>query len=90
MPIVPGIETIVNLVGEPPPLLELERKEVVKQQYLQEYWNGRFIAMIPYCYSCKVPLDWHTAPRDNSTMFSCPNCKRMWIMLPEKKEKKNG
>lgn len=44
-------------------------------QAVQSIWNKKGIAFIPYCITCKCPLDWH---RDEQVLFSCPKCKRIW------------
>ena len=85
MPEINGVDTILSLVGDPPMNINLDRKVVEAQQRLMTAWNNAYIAVIPYCYKCKEPLIWHTAPREDNVMFHCPKCKRIWTM-----EAKNG
>jgi len=75
-----GIDTIQALVGDPPVVISLDRKVMETQQKLMQAWNSTYIAVIPYCYKCKEPLVWHTAPREDDTMFHCPKCGRIWTM----------
>lgn len=77
---VAGIDTIRNLVGEPPMGINLDRKVVEAQQKLMAAWNSSYIAIIPYCYRCREPLTWHEAPREDDIIFHCPRCKRIWMM----------
>ena len=79
MTLVPGVETIVGLVGEPPAEIELDRNDIRKQGILIRSFNKACIGIIPYCYKCKVPLVWHIPPDDNE-MFTCPNCGRVWVL----------
>lgn len=76
--IIPGLETIRNLTGQPPMEIPIDKDTVVKQQEIMQGWNGSFIAVIPYCYKCKMPLTWHTPP-DTDELFHCPNCQRKWV-----------
>ena len=88
MPLVAGIDTIVGLAGQPPAEIELDYDTVKKQQVLFSQWNGCFIALIPFCFKCKVALAWHTAPREEgheNEMFTCPNCGRVWVLGEKKK-----
>lgn len=75
---IPGLETIRNLVGQPPTEIPIERDTVVVQQEVMQGWNGCFIAVIPFCYKCKVALVWHTPP-DTDVLFHCPQCQRKWV-----------
>lgn len=87
---IPGLETIRGLVGEPPPKIPVDKDTMMKQQMLMQEWNPVFIAVIPFCYKCKVPLVWHTPPKSN-TIFHCPQCGRIWVKgeWPES-QNKNG
>jgi len=79
---IPGVETIRNLVGEPPPKIEVPYKLMSKEETLRPAWNHCFIAILPFCYKCKVPLVWHSAPREEGhedELFTCPNCGRVWV-----------
>lgn len=80
MPEVKGIDTIGGLVGEPPMGIHLDRRIVEAQQRLMPLWSSNYIAIIPYCFKCKKPLVWHTAPREDNIMFHCPKCMRVWMM----------
>jgi hypothetical protein len=73
-----GVDTIRDLSGEPPQEIDIPYKLMSKQQILMIAWNACFIATIPYCYKCKVPLVWHSNP-EGKVLFHCPKCKRNWI-----------
>ena len=76
--IVAGLDTIRNLVGQPPEEIPVDRETMSEQQVLMQDWNHSFVAVIPYCYCCKVPLTWHTPPEEE-VLFDCPSCKRRWV-----------
>ncbi len=78
MEIIPGVDTIQGLVGEPPPEIPLSDGLVKQLKALIPVWNNSFIAIIPYCFKCKVPLDWHIPP-DDGELFTCPTCGRDWV-----------
>lgn len=84
-----GVDTIMNLVGEPPTVIELNRKVVESQQRLMSGWNEYHIAILPFCFQCKEPLVWHTVPREDSTMFHCPKCGRIWTMEAKNDKKES-
>ena len=73
-----GIDTIRGLSIKPPKEIEIPYKIQYKQQNLLQGWNACYIAIIPYCFVCKIPLVWHTHPKGN-TLFHCPNCNTKWI-----------
>ena len=68
-----GIDTIHGLVGTPPLLNVIPRKIMRSATMVQQAWNATYIAFIPYCFKCKVPLDWYSPPISNK-IFICPNC----------------
>lgn len=76
--IIPGVETIRGLVGEPPREIPIDRETLTEQQILLPEWNHSYIAMIPYCFKCREPLTWHTPPEDR-ILFDCPKCHRTWV-----------
>ena len=76
--IIKGEDTMQGLVGEPPKKIILPYNLVTAEDLLRPKWNGHFIAIVPYCFKCKVPLNWHTPP-DGNALFDCPKCKRKWI-----------
>jgi len=78
MELIHGIETIRNLVGEPPQQIPIDRETMTEQQVLMPDWNHMYIAIIPYCFKCKEPLTWHTPPEDD-ILFDCPRCHRIWV-----------
>ncbi|GAG97012.1 unnamed protein product, partial [marine sediment metagenome] len=55
------------------------------QHTLQQGWNRLYMAIIPYCFKCKVPLVWHIHPKD--TLYHCPLCGTKWV---KEKEWNNG
>lgn len=83
-----GIDTILGLVGKPPKVTELSYNSVEIAESLRQVWNTKFIAFLPYCFSCKEPLVWHTAPHENDTIFHCSKCNRRWVRDEKWKNKK--
>ena len=81
----PGVDTIRGLVGHPPKVITIPYKVMRTENILQQAWNAVHIAIIPYCYICKTPLDWHSPP-DGNKVFTCPKCSRQWT-LGEKDDK---
>lgn len=75
--LVPGVETIRGLVGEPPMRIEIPFKLQKSEEMARQEWNHCHIAIILYCYKCKKPLVWHTYPQDE-ILYHCPECKREW------------
>jgi len=73
-----GLDTIAGLVGEPPPEIPVKYRTMCDQQVLISDWNASYIAIIPYCFKCKIPLDWYRPP-SNDELFVCPNCGRVWV-----------
>jgi len=73
-----GVDTIQGLSGGAMPKeIEVPFYNMYTQTVLQQGWNSRYIAVIPYCINCKEPLIWHTNP--NQILFSCPKCGAKWI-----------
>ncbi|KKN19272.1 hypothetical protein LCGC14_0947370 [marine sediment metagenome] len=91
-----GIDTIIGLVGEPPERISFEYDSMKAGDKLRQIWNNKFIAFIPYCFACKVPLVWHTPPGKDNVLFHCYKCAREWVMddtwatRVDKERKKNG
>jgi len=88
MTLVAGIDTIAGLAGQPPVEITVDFDTMAKQQKLLQQWNEVFIAIIPYCFKCKVALAWHRAPREEGhelEIFTCPSCGRVWILGEKKK-----
>ena len=73
--LIPGVDTISNLVGSPPMKISIPYEVMHTEELLRQAWNALHIAIIPYCYKCKTPLVWHSPP-DKHTAFNCPSCKR--------------
>lgn len=74
-----GIDTITGLAGEPPTGIPLPYNLVYKEQLQTQVWNGKYIAIILYCFKCKEPLVWHSPPDGDNILFHCPKCKRIWF-----------
>ena len=72
----PGVGTIMGLAGEPPAEIPIDRNVMASMQRAISAVNPSYIAIIPYCYKCKVPLTWR---RDGDELFVCPNCGRVWV-----------
>ena len=75
---VAGEDTIQGLVGKPPEVILLDYDTVRVAESLRQIWNKKFMAFIPYCYLCKVPLVWHSPPEEDHILFHCPKCDRAW------------
>jgi len=73
-----GLDTIKDFDGVMPAEVGIPYTVMKKQQLLMQGWNACYIAIIPYCFKCKVPLVWHTYPEGN-TLFHCPSCKTKWV-----------
>ena len=73
-----GVDTIQDLVGTLPKRITLPHKLEEKQHTLQQAWNSRYVAIVPFCVKCKVPLVLHTHP-DGEVLFHCPNCGANWV-----------
>jgi len=76
--IVPGVDTIRGLIGEPPERIEIPFKLQKGEETAKQKWNSCYIAIIPYCFKCKEPLVWHVYPQDE-ILYHCPTCQRQWI-----------
>lgn len=72
-----GVDTIVGLSGEPPREIPIPHKLLETQQMLIQSWNASYAAVLPFCFKCKVPLVYHTNPKN--VLFHCPVCQRKWI-----------
>jgi len=72
-----GIDTIRGLAGSPPVEIEVEPKLLKEGTLLMRDWNSKFLAFLPYCYSCKEPLNWYSPP-EGEYVFRCPKCDRKW------------
>jgi len=83
---VAGLDTIRGLVGEPPEVIAIPYKLMETEEIARQGWNACYIAIIPYCFKCKEPLVWHTAPREDNTMFHCPKCGREWRLSDKTKK----
>lgn len=83
---VPGLDTIRGLVGSPSMVSVVPRNIMEAEELLRQAWNAINIAIIPYCYKCKTPLDWHVPP-DEYKVFTCPNCNRKWVLEPKEETK---
>jgi len=75
---VKGLDTIQNLVGEPPKTIEVPYRLMRDTEITRPEWNKLFLAIIPCCFRCKEPLVWHSNESDR-TIFHCPKCKRRWV-----------
>ena len=76
---IPGIDTIAGLTGSPPKINVIPYEIMKAEELLRQAWNTLHIAIIPYCYKCKSPLDWHSPP-DGNKVFTCPSCDRQWML----------
>jgi len=75
---VKGVDTILGLVGEPPSNISIEEKVIAVCRSLIRVLNEHYLAFLPYCFKCKVALDWHI-PSDDDEQFTCPSCGRVWV-----------
>ncbi len=76
---VKGIDTIRGFMGSIPDKVELSYQTIKTGELLRQVWNGKGLAFIPYCYSCKVPVDWILEEKVKKEIFICPDCNRTWI-----------
>lgn len=77
-----GLDTMRNLVGEPPMEIPINKNILVNQQGMVPEWNSYNIGIVPYCFKCKVPLLWVRPPYDEDEegiLFICPKCNRHWV-----------
>lgn len=74
---IPGVDTIMGLVGSPPDVIRIPYSDLAKCQYAIADANHVFVALIPYCYVCKVPLIWMR--NNDDRIFRCPQCSRLWV-----------
>lgn len=82
-----GIDTMSGLAGQPPDRIELDYNSVKAGEKLRQIWNSKYMGLLPYCFSCKEPVNWITPlipdiegvtlPPD--LLFRCPKCKRVWV-----------
>jgi len=75
---IPGLDTIMGLVGDPPMEIKVSYDTIKIAEGLRQVWNKSHIAFIPYCMKCKEPLVWISPPA-NGVLFKCPKCDRKWI-----------
>lgn len=73
-----GVDTIQGFTGKAPDKVEVSYDTIKAAELLKQLWNSKHLAFIPYCISCKVPLNWIINPPEE-VMFRCPQCKREWI-----------
>ena len=76
---IPGLDTIKGLTGSPPKVSVVPYDIMKAEELLRQAWNAINIAIIPYCYKCQIPLDWHSPP-DGDKVFTCPKCDRRWLL----------
>ena len=79
--VIKGIDTILGLVGNPPKVISIPKKLIVEGTSLLREWNSYYLAFIPYCYTCKEPLDW--VQGHDQVVFACPKCGRKWMLEGE-------
>lgn len=82
-----GVSTIQGLVGQPPSAILVPYEIMRTTEMLKQAWNALHMAMIPYCFSCKVPLDWIAEEPDNEIGFVCPKCNREWLRAKPEEHK---
>ena len=76
-----GIDTIYGLTGSPPKEIEIEKSLIKEGTSLMREWNAKFLAFVPYCYSCKEPLNWYNPLTEEGYIFRCPKCNRKWKVV---------
>jgi len=71
-----GIDTIkLDKAMTPPKTVDIGFNAMKALQEAQDIANRKWIAIIPYCVVCKVPLTW---VRDSDMVFECPQCGMEW------------
>ena len=73
-----GIDTISRLVGKLPAKITIPYELMKATEIGRQGWNMCFIAIIPFCFKCKVALIWHTPPNQDE-LFTCPDCNSVWV-----------
>lgn len=71
-----GLDTIQGWVGHPPKRQVIPYNLIQTEDLLRKGWNHLAIAIIPYCFTCREPLVWHTPPEPLA--FHCPKCGGEW------------
>lgn len=84
--IIPGIETMRGC-ALPPSQIHIEFKLAQTLQGIQTVANSKWIAVIPYCAYCRVPLDW---VRNSQILHRCPKCHTEWLKSVTWKEELNS
>ncbi len=75
-----GVDTIQGLVGEPPRKIRISKDIIRTAEKVRGVWNRNHLAFIPYCFKCRVAVNWVQPPEDG-VIFRCPNCKREWEVV---------
>jgi len=83
---IPGVDTIQGLVGSPPQIIEVSYDVIRVAEGVRHLWNKSFLAFLPYCFTCKEPLVWHSPPGKDRVIFHCPKCGRKWVIVKEKND----
>jgi len=71
-----GLDTITldkNIT--PPKFVDIGFNAIGALQEAQIIANYKWIAIVPYCVACRVPLTWI---RDSDLVFECPQCGMKW------------
>ena len=72
----PGVDTISStIVQKPPKTVDIGAITMKALQEAQTIALHKWMAIIPYCIVCKVPLTW---VRNSSLLFKCPKCGMRW------------
>jgi len=75
MKVVKGLDTFRGR-KELPSELALSREWMEKWRDTKNMLNEKGIALIPYCFKCRIPLNW--IYDDESILFICPECGAEW------------
>ncbi len=84
--IINGVDTIRPLVGNLPTELTIPRELVKAAELVRQGWNLKYVAVVPYCFKCKCPLNWHIheeIPASDNIIFDCPQCHTVWRCIDE-------
>jgi len=74
-----GIGSIQSVVGTMPKEISISYQILKGGELLRQAWNSKHLAFVPFCFKCKVAVDWITEEHDNRVVFVCPQCGTEWV-----------
>ena len=70
-----GLDTIIPIKSVAPKTVSIGFSAMKAIEEAKAIANYKWIAIIPYCIVCKVPLVWVS---NSKTLFICPKCGIRW------------